>query len=235
MENIINLKNSDYEKIKQNHKLGSGNFSDVYQYDKENIAKLWNDKVLNFKDEEKLFSRINWFIENNVTSSIFLIPKTLLFYQERFVGYLRQAAMGDKLCFSFLADYNLEELYNLLILIENEIYFLTYTFNLKMYDIKFANMIYNKSLDLINIIDTDLYIPSNEENLLQYNLKLLNKSFFFQFFKSQINPYIKNSKIREVLNNINTVNFSDFIECILDNRGGVPIYTFNDIKKYTLK
>ena len=48
MENIINLKKSDYEKIKQNHKLGSGNFSDVYQYDKENIAKLWNDKVLNF-------------------------------------------------------------------------------------------------------------------------------------------------------------------------------------------
>ena len=71
-----------------------------------------------------------------------------------------------------------------------------------MNDIKFANMIYNKSLDIINIIDTDLYMPSNEENLLQYTLKLLNKSFFFQFFKSQINPYIKNSKIRELLINI---------------------------------
>lgn len=229
----LELTSDRIEEIKNREILGSGHFSNVYEYDDNNIIKLWNDKTILIEDSERLLSNI---LDLDIESDIFLFAKDIVYCNDEFIGYTRKKVDGQVLSEDFLLDYTLEDLYNLLKEIEVEIFRLSLEYDLKMADLKFANMMYDNNLDRVNIIDTDLYrINKDFPDLAGYNLHLFNKSWIIHFIRLELMNYISNPVVKKYLANLmqDNIRFSDLLYIILEEKKD-HINSFRDIKKYTL-
>ena len=62
---------------------------------------------------------------------------------------MREKSIGEELNVNMLLNYEIENVYNLIILLEQELERIAIDYNIKAGDIKFKNMIYNKNV-LIN-------------------------------------------------------------------------------------
>ena len=230
-ENILN-------KLKLQTYYGSGNFADVFEYDQDNIVKLWNKEAISYKDNERLLYSMVTNELDKIKSDIFMFPKHFLFCSDEFVGIVRKKVEGMRLQNDFLLNLDLEDLYILLVQIKKEIMYLSSKYDLRMYDIKFANMVYNTDLEIINIIDTDFYYrdtTSLKEDIFNSNMKLFNKAWLIKFAIIQIVPFINNNRVKNMLSNVMLDNgdFSDLIYTILEEKDS-NINNLSDVKRYTL-
>ena len=231
------LSEEQLSRIKNQEKLGSGAFADVYDYDKDNIIKIWNDTSIMLDDHNTLLEKMLASHTYSISSDIFLFPNAFVFVNEEFRGILRKKVDGQVMTMDLFLEIELEKLYNMLMLIYTEISKITREYLIKMEDFKFHNMMYDNKKGIINIIDTDLYKHIFNANVEQ--LSDLNKNSFSILWYRKILPllsYIKNRVVRDKLGKAisDHIDITEVLYTILEQKEE-NINSFSDIMKYTLK
>ena len=160
---VVNITKEQLRAIKNNNILGSGNFSKVYDVSGNEIIKLWKQNAIDMSDNTLFLENMMNVYNKGVDSSIILFPEKLIYLKDIFVGYMREKSIGEELNVNMLLNYEIENVYNLIILLEQELERIAIDYNIKAGDIKFENMIYNENQNLINIIDTDHFTVSNKD------------------------------------------------------------------------
>ena len=168
-----------------------------------------------------------------VDSSIILFPEKLIYLKDIFVGYMREKSIGEELNVNMLLNYEIENVYNLIILLEQELERIAIDYNIKAGDIKFENMIYNENQNLINIIDTDHFTVSNKDKykIAKYNLNRLKLSLSTQLSRTGCLSNIKDKEARNILGNLianDDLRFSDLIYSIKEKEN---VRTLNGLKR----
>ena len=130
-------------------------------------------------------------------------------------------------------NYEIENVYNLIILLEQELERIAIDYNIKAGDIKFENMIYNENQNLINIIDTDHFTVSNKDKykIAKYNLNRLKLSLSTQLSRTGCLSNIKDKETRNILGNLianDDLKFSDLIYSIKEKEN---VRTLNGLKR----
>lgn len=166
-------------------------------------------------------------------SSIILFPEKLIYLKDIFVGYMREKSIGEELNVNMLLNYEIENVYNLIILLEQELERIAIDYNIKAGDIKFENMIYNENQNLINIIDTDHFTVSNKDKykIAKYNLNRLKLSLSTQLSRTDCLSNIKDKETRNILGNLianDDLKFSDLIYSIKEKEN---VRTLNGLKR----
>lgn len=225
---VVNITKEQLIAIKNNNILGSGNFSKVYDVSGNEIIKLWKQDVIDTSDNTLLLENIMNVDNKGVDSSIILFPEKLIYLKDIFVGYMREKSIGEELNVNMLLNDEIENVYNLIILLEQELERIAIDYNIEASDIKFENMIYNENQNLINIIDTDYFEVKDND---KYNLGLLKKSLSIQLYRTGCLSNIKNKEARDILGNLianDDLKFSDLIYSIKEKEN---VRTLNGLKR----
>lgn len=142
---VVNITKEQLRAIKNNNILGSGNFSKVYDVSGNEIIKLWKQNAIDMSDNTLFLENMMNVYNKGVDSSIILFPEKLIYLKDIFVGYMREKSIGEELNVNMLLNYEIENVYNLIILLEQELERIAIDYNIKAGDIKFENMIYNEN------------------------------------------------------------------------------------------
>lgn len=230
---VVNITKDQLIAIKNNNILGSGNFSKVYDVSGNEIIKLWKQNAIDMSDNTLFLENMMNVYNKGVDSSIILFPEKLIYLKDIFVGYMREKSIGEKLNVNMLLNYEIENVYNLIILLEQELERIAIDYNIKAGDIKFENMIYNENQNLINIIDTDHFTVSNKDKykIAKYNLNRLKLSLSTQLSRTGCLSNIKDKETRNILGNLianDDLKFSDLIYSIKEKEN---VRTLNGLKR----
>ncbi len=230
---VVNITKEQLRAIKNNNILGSGNFSKVYDVSGNEIIKLWKQNAIDMSDNTLFLENMMNVYNEGVDSSIILFPEKLIYLKDIFVGYMREKSIGEELNVNMLLNYEIENVYNLIILLEQELERIAIDYNIKAGDIKFENMIYNENQNLINIIDTDHFTVSNKDKykIAKYNLNRLKLSLSTQLSRTDCLSNIKDKETRNILGNLianDDLKFSDLIYSIKEKEN---VRTLNGLKR----
>lgn len=230
---VVNITKDQLIAIKNNNILGSGNFSKVYDVSGNEIIKLWKQNAIDRSDNTLFLENMMNVYNKGVDSSIILFPEKLIYLKDIFVGYMREKSIGEELNVNMLLNYEIENVYNLIILLEQELERIAIDYNIKAGDIKFENMIYNENQNLINIIDTDHFTVSNKDKykIAKYNLNRLKLSLSTQLSRTDCLSNIKDKETRNILGNLianDDLKFSDLIYSIKEKEN---VRTLNGLKR----
>lgn len=230
---VVNITKEQLRAIKNNNILGSGNFSKAYDVSGNEIIKLWKQNAIDMSDNTLFLENMMNVYNKGVDSSIILFPEKLIYLKDIFVGYMREKSIGEELNVNMLLNYEIENVYNLIILLEQELERIAIDYNIKAGDIKFKNMIYNENQNLINIIDTDHFTVSNKDKykIAKYNLNRLKLSLSTQLSRTGCLSNIKDKETRNILGNLianDDLKFSDLIYSIKEKEN---VRTLNGLKR----
>ena len=230
---VVNITKEQLRAIKNNNILGSGNFSKVYDVSGNEIIKLWKQNAIDMSDNTLFLENMMNVYNKGVDSSIILFPEKLIYLKDIFVGYMREKSIGEELNVNMLLNDEIENVYNLIILLEQELERIAIDYNIKAGDIKFENMIYNENQNLINIIDTDHFTVSNKDKykIAKYNLNRLKLSLSTQLSRTDCLSNIKDKETRNILGNMianDDLKFSDLIYSIKEKEN---VRTLNGLKR----
>lgn len=230
---VVNITKEQLRAIKNNNILGSGNFSKVYDVSGNEIIKLWKQNAIDMSDNTLFLENMMNVYNKGVDSSIILFPEKLIYLKDIFVGYMREKSIGEELNVNMLLNDEIENVYNLIILLEQELERIAIDYNIKAGDIKFENMIYNENQNLINIIDTDHFTVSNKDKykIAKYNLNRLKLSLSTQLSRTDCLSNIKDKETRNILGNLianDDLKFSDLIYSIKEKEN---VRTLNGLKR----